>query len=391
MHITDLHVNAFGVCRDLEFRRLEANVTVIYGPNEAGKTTLMQFVRGVLYGYSTGRTRYLGIHQGAEHGGWLTLADGDEESGRGSRLAQQGSRGAWSEEVQVEGAAKDLAGQAWLDARLAGVDEDIFNNVFTVGLHELQELGSLDATAAAEHLYDLTTGLDRVSLAEVMQFLEDEKSRLIGHRSGDAELPLLCKRRQQLAGELEALIRKGRNWGRLAARKRSAQEDLAVLEQDLERLRDQQRLYEIALQIYPEWTQRQDAALQLEQLGPQVSSAAAGLPAGATGQLDEFNEGIRSVRERIETIREQRRELSVQMESQPLSRRLTRQAARVEAVREHGHWVATLATQAQALESEVARLQQDVERQCPGASMLVAEGGQGIPELTPRIRRCEPE
>jgi len=384
MHITDLHVNAFGVCRELEFQRLAANVTVIYGPNEAGKTTLMQFVRGVLYGYRTGRTRYLGIHQGAEHGGWLTLSDGEEESGQVSRLAQQGARGLWSEEVRVAGTAKDLAGQEWLDARLAGVDEDIFNNVFTVGLQELQELGSLDATAAAEHLYDLTTGLDRVSLAEVMQFLEDEKAALIENRSGDAEIPLLCKRRQQLGGELDALIRKGRNWGRLAARKRGVQEDLSVLEQDLERFRTQQRLYEIALQIYPQWSERQQAALQLEQLGPQVSSAAAGLPAGATGQLDEFNEGIRSVRERIETIREQRRELSGQVESQPLSRRLLRQAARIEAVREHGHWVASLATQSQALESEVARLQQDVERQCPGASMLVAEGGHGIPELTPR-------
>jgi uncharacterized protein YhaN len=93
MHITDLHVNAFGVCRDLEFKNLAANVTVIYGPNEAGKTTLMQFVRGVLYGYRMGRTRYLGIHQGADHGGWLTLADGEEESGQVSRLAHQGSRG----------------------------------------------------------------------------------------------------------------------------------------------------------------------------------------------------------------------------------------------------------------------------------------------------------
>ena len=58
MHITDLQVNAFGVCRDLELGRIVDNVTVIYGPNEAGKTTLLQFLRGVLYGYHSGRSRY---------------------------------------------------------------------------------------------------------------------------------------------------------------------------------------------------------------------------------------------------------------------------------------------------------------------------------------------
>ena len=385
MHITDLQVNAFGVCRDLELERIVDNVTVIYGPNEAGKTTLLQFLRGVLYGYHSGRSRYLGVHHGVEHGGWLKLVDGPQETGMVTRLAKAGPRGTWKEEVQVEADAKGAGGQDWLSARLAGVDEQIFNNVFTVGLQELQELGALDATAAAEHLYDLTTGLDRVSLADVMQYLAETHAGLIDAANSDAEILLLCKRQQQLSGELDAQLRKGRNWSRLAARKRAVEEDLTLLEQDLARYRKEQRLYEIALQVYPQWIQQQEAQKQLDQLGPQVSSTAAGLPPDASIQLDRYNEGIARAKEAIEEIREQRRAIAPELETDMTSRRLLRQAARIEAVREHGHWVASLATQSQALTAEVARLREDVERQCPGASLLAADGGPGVPELTPRI------
>ena len=48
MQITDLHVSAFGVCHNLELEQLGSNVTVIYGPNEAGKTTLMRMLTGFL-------------------------------------------------------------------------------------------------------------------------------------------------------------------------------------------------------------------------------------------------------------------------------------------------------------------------------------------------------
>jgi len=45
MRITDLKVDGFGVWSGLELPELSDQLNVFYGPNEAGKTTLMQFVR----------------------------------------------------------------------------------------------------------------------------------------------------------------------------------------------------------------------------------------------------------------------------------------------------------------------------------------------------------
>ena len=52
MKITDLEIDGFGVWRDLKISNLSRRITAFYGPNEAGKTTVMQFIRGVLYGMS---------------------------------------------------------------------------------------------------------------------------------------------------------------------------------------------------------------------------------------------------------------------------------------------------------------------------------------------------
>ena len=45
MRITGLHIDGFGRFADRRFGPLERPVTVFYGPNEAGKSTLLEFIR----------------------------------------------------------------------------------------------------------------------------------------------------------------------------------------------------------------------------------------------------------------------------------------------------------------------------------------------------------
>ena len=63
-------------------------------------------------------------------------------------------------------------GEHFLPVLLSGIDEPIFNNVFAVGLREIQELATLGDTEAAQLLYNISAGLDRISLVEVMQELQ---------------------------------------------------------------------------------------------------------------------------------------------------------------------------------------------------------------------------
>src|SRR5262245_22429315 len=93
MRIKDIQIDGFGVWKGLKIDELPEGVTVFFGPNEAGKTTVMQFVRTVLYGFSAERrTRYLPPVSGGTPGGRLRVDAGGadftlERSGPASDVA----------------------------------------------------------------------------------------------------------------------------------------------------------------------------------------------------------------------------------------------------------------------------------------------------------------
>src|SRR5262245_57646976 len=154
MKITDLEINGFGVWRDLKISNLSRRITAFYGPNEAGKTTMMQFVRGVLYGMSPARRkRYLPPVDGGEPGGALGVNDGELQF-RASRIADRGP----DDLGRVICTAPDGAasGDRLLREALSDVDEPTFVNVFAVGLDEMQEIGMLSGSKAGEWIYRLT-------------------------------------------------------------------------------------------------------------------------------------------------------------------------------------------------------------------------------------------
>ena len=82
MKVTDLAIEGFGVWSGLEVCDLSPRLTVIFGANEAGKTTVLQAIRGTLYGYSVQRRdRYLPpLHGGVGATSLAIEADGAQTS-----------------------------------------------------------------------------------------------------------------------------------------------------------------------------------------------------------------------------------------------------------------------------------------------------------------------
>ncbi len=72
MKIANLDVEGYGVWTGLRIEHFSDALNVFYGPNEAGKTTLLQFIRSMLYGFSPQRRRYLPPMRGGRGGGRST-------------------------------------------------------------------------------------------------------------------------------------------------------------------------------------------------------------------------------------------------------------------------------------------------------------------------------
>ena len=169
MRLTAIHIDGFGIFHDLDIAGLSPGLNVFLGDNESGKTTLLAFLRIILFGFPPGQRRenIYPPQEGGRHGGRLALLSQEGEdyvvvrhhgAKRGPVTVTLPDGGQGDEEVlrQLTGAAT----------------EDLFRSVFAFSLSELQAFESLNSQAVRAAIYSAGAGVGRVSLAKVEKGLQ---------------------------------------------------------------------------------------------------------------------------------------------------------------------------------------------------------------------------
>lgn len=362
MRVKQIDIDGFGAWTGLKLEELPADALVIYGPNEAGKTTLMQFVRTVLYGFSSQRRlRYLPPAHGGEPGGRLLVSDPTGEYICQRRVALDSAENDRGELTIIDSQGRPR-GPEKLAELLASIDETTFQNVFALGLREIQELSSLDDTAAADHLYKLTSGLDRVSLVDVAREVTQSRARLLSEEK-NGEILKLLERRDKLQAEVNQLTAAGKKWAELASERNALAEEAASLEESIEKSDASSRLIEAALDIQTPWDTRQQIERELRAMG-EVKP----LPENALQRLEELNQRILKGRKQLKLIAARRKELEDEAEGLQINKLLLNQAPRIEALNEHSQWIITLDQQILKLSDDIAKIELDIENQLGGAA-----------------------
>ncbi len=374
MKITDIKIDGFGVWRDLSLRGISPEVTVFYGPNEAGKSTLMQFLRSVLYGVSPSRReRYLPPLKGGRPGGWLKVI-GDHGPLTISRYADRGPTDLGK--VTVTTAEGEEQGDRLLREALEHVDEPTFINIFAVGLREVQELATLSDTAAAQWLYRLTSGLDRISLYDVIHMLAGTRQRLLNSAEHPSEIRALTARREQLHGELDELVAKGRRWTQAAVKLRDLADEVDQRQAAAKELTGRARRLETAINVKPLWLKRDKIDNQLEQyqnLRP--------LEEGTLTTLDDLNERTEEHQRQRDILIGQRQQLRDEAKRLGINDVLVKNGHRLEALLEQQEWLQSLERKARDRGDELAHL----EARLASDNERLSHEWTGAGKLPPRI------
>ncbi|MEM9411527.1 MAG: AAA family ATPase, partial [Planctomycetota bacterium] len=346
----DIHVDGFGVWKGLKIESLSDNVTVFYGQNEAGKTTLMQFIRSMMFGFSADRReKYFPPVYGGLAGGEAEIVsnNGDYEIQR--HVDPNRVNDIFGDLSVTDTTDGTVHGRAKLGNILSEIDESIFNNVFAIGLREIQELNALNSTDASDMLYKLTSGLDRVSLVDVMRDLKSRREAIWGgEQESESRLTELATRRNKLLREIEELLARSKRWSKIAAQTNEVSHELEEIDENLAELERESRLLEIAMQINDRWKSRFVLTEQINAFGklPQLRDI-------SVAELDTINTKIAAQIERRDQIQEQRRRIKHEAMELPINRRLWSQKARIDALTEHSPWVESLQRQVNRLKEEI--------------------------------------
>jgi len=379
VNITTLKVDGYGVWSGLKLDDLSDGLNVMFGPNEAGKTTLMQFVRSILYGFSPDRRSYLPPLGGGRAGGSVYLAGPNGRFQVSRHEDPDQPHGA--ELVELTGADGTRQGEHLLKVLLCDVDEQIFNNVFTVGLHELQHLGSLGDTEAAAMLYNLSAGMDRVPLVEVIESLDGSRNHILHHDGQPCEVTKLIARRDELRRQFEEVGTSARSYSRLASQRDQLSREIDALEESNNRLKHQLRVTEIAVAVRQRWQERASLDNQLEALGPVEA-----VPEGAVDRLNEIDDRIGQRGRQAAELKNRWEEFRAEAMELDVNQALWRLAPRIEVLQEQEEWIATLDTRIHELTQEIRQLEEQVSAGDKefGLDRMATEGG--LPRISSQLR-----
>ncbi len=245
MRIERIAVVRFGPLRDLDISvQLPAagGVVVLEGPNEAGKSTLLRFVRSLLFG-------------GEAVDGALVV----EHGGGRFRIEQRGARSSLSLIDLSNGRPLE---PTRLQHMVGNLDANVYGQVFAFGLAELQTIAALTGEGVQERIFSAAVVGAGRSVREAQRGLATEIQRLWRPRSASA----IRQSAQQLQEALRlvgAAEGAAAEWPRLLASGDDLAARITSLEHQIVTVRGELRCNELLLELHERWSSRRAAQEQL--------------------------------------------------------------------------------------------------------------------------------
>ena len=292
MRIEELYLDGFGHFHQRSIGPLSGPVTVFYGPNEAGKSTTLAFIRAVLFGFPPRFNSHYPPLAGGRHGGRITVSDSVGAVYGVERYA--GARGGLSIATH-NGPASNADG---LLQRLTGnATPDLFRNVFAFSLDELQAAASLNDSSGVIY----SAGQGAPGLPALRKSLSDHRGQIYLSRGNNQRVPNLVKELQAIDTQLRIVEGNAGRYGHLSARKSEIDSELLDADAELERVNVQRADVQNLLNGWEDWVALSDCEAQMRDMPRYLD-----FPENPIARLD-------SIEERARLFREERDEAARQL------------------------------------------------------------------------------
>jgi uncharacterized protein YhaN len=234
VRIRDLHIDGFGHFADRTVGPLDLPITVFYGPNEAGKSTYLEFIRTVLFGFPQRLSnQHYPALSGGRHGGRITIADD-----AGTQYAVQRAQGRGTGPVTITTSAGETLGDDVLAQVLGHHSKDVFQSIFAFTLDELQSDDLLKDTNVNSQIY--SAGMGATTLPAAVRTLKSEKDDLFLRGGSKHQIAEAANKLRDIESRLAIVANNAAEYGTLTAR-------LEQVEVEFQKLNDGRREYESQL------------------------------------------------------------------------------------------------------------------------------------------------
>lgn len=299
MIIRDLYIDGFGIFRDYSVRDLKKGVNVLTGPNEAGKSTLLDFLRYTLFGYPRSRAEHRVPLKGGRHGGRIVGLAGDPAR----EVTFERFAGAKGGQIRLLTPGGESSDQAEWDRLLGYAYGELYQNVYAFSLDELVGMDSLTRSGVEDRIFSIGLGLGDLSLGEVEKGFQESSDKIFFKRGRTHQVSQLMTRINELNEKVKNIQAHLPHYQSQTAEIRELEEETARLGLALQQHRAKQTQLENYFRCYEYFVRINRARQQLKDM-PALKE----LPDNLPGELDQLETREQHLKDQWRAITSGKRE-----------------------------------------------------------------------------------
>ncbi|OIL48740.1 DNA repair protein [Oenococcus oeni] len=236
MEIKRIHISGFGKFSDfnLDFKN---DLQVIYGQNEAGKSTLRQFITGILFGFAQNKRQSSNLYEprnGSQYGGDLVFEQ-DGSLWDVSRLGRTQSK----LEITDQNGNHVNNPEIFLTKLLSPFSQDSFEDIFSFDQEQLNEIRSLSGKEFSDRLLSFSV-VNADQWQSLSKELDKNASVMFGlTKTSKRPINQLLAEHQQISNQLNSMGGQLSDYRKSSQQKKSTLKRIAELDSQLHNLKKQ--------------------------------------------------------------------------------------------------------------------------------------------------------
>ena len=277
MKIDCVHIDGFGDYGSTSLPPLGDPVTILHGPNEAGKSTLLAFIRMVLFGFPrAGSAGHFPPLAGGHHGGRIELV-----TDAGARFTVERRHGPKGGRVTITGADGAPVNDSALPGLLGHAHASTFSSVFAFDLNDLRQLESGDEGGISSRIYSAGTGVAR--LPRALKQLKERADDIYAPRGSKQPVAKVLAELQEVEAMLREAQSRSEEYGDAVSRSAELALEATMLEAQVTAARSRVEELRRRQRSWDEWVVLLDVETRLSEIPDRT-----GFPDDPIVRLDEL-------------------------------------------------------------------------------------------------------
>ena len=280
MKITDLQLEQYGIYHGASWQPSGSALNVVMGENESGKTTMLRFIRDMLFGYGRGKW------QGRK--GNMGFCRSDGQTYRVFREEKE----RWFENENHEKLDEELPALWW-----HGLNRSMYEKIFAVGLEDLQGASFLANDSVRSRFFMLQGG-DKLS--NVKKEIQDNKEKLfVVSPQSKRKINQLMADLDAVNQELDGLSHQEKDFAELQKKQELLKKQVAELKAELAQDQTKDKVLEKRLGAWEYYKRARAVKAQLD-----LSSQVKMFPSNGKEQWNQLMNRMKVIHEQKESLQE---------------------------------------------------------------------------------------